>query len=166
MPVPAQMAMAERWMRWKLVRRGDGATKRPLTWDGRCASSTDRTTWTALPTAEESRVGDGLGFALGDGFACLDLDHCYDSRGYLADWAKMIVAPYVGRTWIEISPSHDGLHVWGLCGERRGVKVRGLMDVEAYSRGRYMTYTGHCWRDSPARLADLTLAFDVLDKLG
>ena len=165
MPVPPDMAMADRWLRWQLVHRGEGTSKRPVRFDGAPASSTDPATWTSLPTAEQSTTGDGLGFALGDGFACIDLDHCYDSRGHLADWAKMLLAPVAGRTWIEISPSGQGLHIWGRCAERKGVKVRGLMDAEAYSKGRYMTYTGHAWRNSPARLTDLTLLFEVIKRI-
>lgn len=164
--VPEAMAMATRWMRWRRVVRGDGATKMPVCCDGSPASSVDPDTWTTLTLAEESTVGDGLGFALGGGFACIDLDHCYDSRGYLVDWAKMVVAPVEGRTYIEMSPSGDGLHVWGTCAERKGVRVRGLMNAEAYSRGRYMTYTGRRWRGAPSRLADLTFLFDVLERLG
>lgn len=165
MPVPPDMAMADRWLRWRLAHRGDGTSKRPIRFDGAPASSTDPATWTSLPTAEQSTTGDGLGFALGGGFACIDLDHCYDARGHLADWAKMLLAPVAGRTWVEISPSGQGLHIWGRCAERKGVKVRGLMDAEAYSQGRYMTYTGHAWRDSPARLTDLTFLFDIIGKL-
>ncbi|MCT6900141.1 MAG: hypothetical protein M3Z40_03730 [Bifidobacterium sp.] len=165
MPVPPDMAMADRWLRWRLAHRGDGTSKRPIRFDGAPASSTDPATWTSLPTAEQSKEGDGLGFALGGGFACVDLDRCYDSRGHLAGWAKMLLAPVAGRTWVEISPSGRGLHIWGRCAERKGVKVRGLMDAEAYSQGRYMTYTGHAWRDSPARLTDLTYLFDIIGKL-
>ena len=162
---PPQMAMADRWVRWRKVVRGDGASKMPLTVDGTPASSTDPETWAPLEQAEQSGVGDGLGFALGSGFACIDLDHCYDTRGYLADWAKCLIAPVMGRTWIEISPSGDGLHIWGLMPERPGIKVRGIMDAEAYSRGRYITVTGHTFRDSPAKLADLTFLFSLLDRL-
>ena len=165
MPVPPDMAMADRWLRWRLVHRGDGTSKRPIRFDGAPASSTDPATWTSLPTAEQSTVGDGLGFALGGGFACIDLDRCYDARGHLAGWAKMLLAPVAGRTWVEISPSGQGLHIWGRCAERKGIKVRGLMDAEAYSQGRYMTYTGHAWRDSPARLTDLTLLFEVIKRI-
>ena len=163
--VPDAMAMATRWVRWRRVVRGDGATKMPVCCDDSPASSTNPDTWTALSIAEESKTGDGLGFALGDGFACIDLDHCYDSRGYLADWAKMILAPVEGRTYIEVSPSGDGLHIWGMCAPRKGLKVRGLMNVEAYSQGRYMTWTGRRWRDSPSKLADLTFLFDVIERL-
>ena len=152
-------------MRWRRIARGDGPTKLPLTVDGAPASSTDPRTWSALTEAEASTAGDGLGFALGDGFACIDLDHCYDSRNHLADWAKMLIAPVEGRTWIEISPSGDGLHIWGTAPETTGIRVRGLMNAEAYSQGRYMTYTGRAFRDAPAALADLTFLFDVLRRL-
>jgi primase-polymerase (primpol)-like protein len=163
--VPVDMGMADRWLRWRLVHRGDGTSKLPVTIDGHPASSTDPSTWTSLPVAEESKVGDGIGFALGSGFACIDLDHCYDSRNHLEPWAKMILAPVAGSTYIETSPSGDGLHIWGLAGERTGVKVRGLMNVEAYSRSRFMTWTGKAFHDAPAKLADLTYLFDVISRL-
>lgn len=159
--------MADRWLRWERVARGDGATKRPLTASGAAASSTDPRTWSPLVEAEASDVGDGIGFALGGGFACIDLDHCYDARGRLSDWAKMLLAPVMGRTYIEVSPSGDGLHIWGLAPERTGIRVRNDlgMNIEAYSQGRYMTYTGHTFRDSPMQLADLTFLFDVTRRL-
>lgn len=106
-----------------------------------------------------------MGFVLGDGFACIDLDHCYDGRNHLTDWAKMLIAPVRGKTYIEISPSGEGLHIWGRAAERTGVKVRGIMNAEAYSRARYITYTGHVWRQSPATLTDLTFLFDVITRL-
>ena len=62
---PARMAMADRWVRWRKVVRGDGTTKIPLTIDGTTASSTDPGTWSTFGAAEASTVGDGLGFALG-----------------------------------------------------------------------------------------------------
>lgn len=139
----------------------------PLTVNGLPASSTNPDTWTALVAVESCTIGDGIGFALGNGFACIDLDHCYDSRGHLADWAKMIIAPVEGKTYIETSPSGDGLHIWGCAAERTGLRVRNDlgMNIEAYSQSRYMTYTGHTWRKSPTRLTDLTFLFNVVARL-
>lgn len=165
--MPAEMKDAGRWLRWKRVTRGDGTTKRPVTTDGKPASSTDHATWSTFEQARRSAAGDGMGFALGDGFACIDLDHCYDGQGHLKDWAKMILAPVEGRTYIEISPGGDGLHIWGTAPERTGIKVRNElgMNIEAYSQGRYMTCTGRTWRKSPQRLTDLTYLFDVIARL-
>jgi len=159
------MTHADRWLRWKRVTRGDGTTKRPITIAGRPASSTDPATWCAWWDALGSTAGDGLGFALGGGFACIDLDHCYDRRNHLTDWAKMLLAPVEGRTYIETSPSGDGLHIWGRCAPRAGVRARGLVTAEAYSRDRYMTVTGRPWHHAPATLADLTFLFDVIERL-
>lgn len=159
------MARADRWTRWRYAPRGDGRTKQPVRPDGSPASSTDRRTWCDFSAANSSRIGDGLGFMLGDGFACIDLDHCYTPQRHLEPWAKMILAPVVGKTYIEVSPGGDGLHIFGTCAERSGIKVRGIADAEAYSRGRYMTVTGRTWRDSPAKLADLTFLFDLLERL-
>lgn len=106
--IPYEMTHADRWLRWKRVTRGDGTTKRPITIAGRPASSTDPATWCAWWDALGSTAGDGLGFALGGGFACIDLDHCYDRRNHLTDWAKMLLAPVEGRTYIETSPPATG----------------------------------------------------------
>nr|WP_240544343.1 bifunctional DNA primase/polymerase [Bifidobacterium sp. SO4] len=159
------MVAANRWVRWQRIVRGDGTTKNPRTIDGRQASSTDPTTWSPFADARISTIGDGMGFVLGDGFACIDLDHCYDARNHLTDWAKMLIAPVQGKTYIETSPSGDGLHIWGRAPERTGLKVRGIMNAEAYSRARYITYTGRAWHKSPAILADLTFLFDVIARL-
>ena len=89
----------------------------------------------------------------------------HDRRNHLTDWAKMLLAPVEGRTYIETSPSGDGLHIWGRCAPRAGVRTRGLVTAEAYSRDRYMTVTGRPWHHAPATLADLTFLFDVIERL-
>ena len=136
-----------------------------ITIAGRPASSTDPATWCAWWDALGSTAGDGLGFALGGGFACIDLDHCYDRRNHLTDWAKMLLAPVEGRTYIETSPSgRRAAHLGTLRAPRRR-RARGLVTAEAYSRDRYMTVTGRPWHHAPATLADLTFLFDVIERL-
>ena len=159
---PADMIMETRWVNWKQVRRGDRITKMPVQPNGDPAASTDAATWTDYDTASELRAGTGIGFVLGDGFACIDLDHCYDSRNHLADWAKPLLA-LAGDTFIEISPSGDGLHIWGLCKPRKGMKLRDGENIEAYSQGRYITVTGKPYKTSKRRLADITTLMDLIE---
>ena len=158
---PERMLMQTRWVNWKPVRRGEQMTKMPIQPDGDPASSTDPTTWTDYETASELRSGTGVGFVLGDGYACIDLDHCYDNRNHLADWAKPLLALAEG-TFIEISPSGDGLHIWGLCEPRRGMKLRDGGNIEAYAQGRYITVTGRPYRTSVRALKDITILFDLV----
>lgn len=160
------MMMTDRWVRWRYEPRGQYITKIPLTLEGVLASSTDKNTWADYASVSESNVGDGFGFCLGSGFACIDLDHCYTSNHKLMPWAKMLLAPVQGQTYIELSPSGDGLHIWGkVTHDYTGMKLRDMMNVEAYAHGRYITVTRKVWRKSPARLANLDYLFTLIQRL-
>jgi len=140
--LPRELTSRRRWVRHD--------RKVPITPDGRAASSTDPSTWSTHSEAARSRVGDGLGFALGDGIACLDIDHCLDGRGRPDARARAILARVPGA-YVEISPSGRGLHVWGVAPEQPG---RRRIAYEAYSTGRYITVTGRVYQRG--KLVDLS----------
>jgi primase-polymerase (primpol)-like protein len=157
--VPVALRDRGRW-----VRRS--AKKIPMMPSGKFASSTNPTTWSTLEDAGASQRGTGLGFVLnGDGIVCLDLDHCLED-GELAAWARPIIEA-LPSTWIEISPSGDGLHVWGLGDAETGrvLPVDGGK-VEIYSQGRYITVTETPWKGAPLHLADLRPAVRTLIDAG
>lgn len=108
--------------------------------DGMSASSTDFQTWDDFK-AVQSGAGDGFGFMLGDGFGCIDLDGCLVG-GVASDGAREVLDANPG-CFVEYSVSGRGLHVFGLLGERRGVKRRG---IEVYSRARFIRTTGRIYR--------------------
>jgi hypothetical protein len=136
--LPAEMVAAPRWIRRT-------ANKVPLTVNGVNASSTNPATWSDYSTAVASPYGVGLGFVLGGGFACIDLDHCIVG-GELTQTALGFIARYP-RHYIEISPSGDGLHIWGTAPEAAGTRVNlNGLSVETYSAGRYITVTGNVYQ--------------------
>lgn len=139
------MVAAARWVRHD--------RKRPVRPDGSPASSTDPATWSTLARAERGTAGSGLGFVLGDGIACLDLDHCLDARGRVAAWAVRILDSVPGA-YVEVSPGGDGLHVWGTAPPGKGSRRSG---VEAYSAGRFITVTRRVFRAGD--LVDLSSFF-------
>jgi len=143
--LPAELRAACRWARH--------SRKRPLTADGAQASSTDPLTWTSYAVAARSGVGDGLGFMLGAGFACLDIDHCLWDDG-TPDVRALAILEQVPGAYVEVSPSGDGLHVWGLASPRKGRRTPGF---EVYSVDRFMTVTGRVFR--PGGLVDLSMFF-------
>lgn len=154
--LPADLVAEDRWVRH--------TRKRPITPAGRPASSTNPDTWSPLSAVDEATAGDGIGFVLnGDGIACIDIDHCLRPNGSLEPWAAALLRR-VPTTWIEVSPSGTGLHVWGIAtvGKGRMLKRPGGGAVEIYDRGRYITVTRNAFRRSPRTLADLT---DVIDTL-
>lgn len=148
--VPLRMRRLHRWIRH--------AAKVPRTVVGRAASSTDPATWSTFDQALASSVGDGLGFVLAaDGIACIDLDHCLDG-GVLADWARGILDA-CDPTYVEVSPSGTGLHVFGRGTVGKGRRHEGL---ECYDRGRYMTVTGRRFECAPVRLGRIQAALDLI----
>jgi primase-polymerase (primpol)-like protein len=133
--------------RW--IRRDSDKVPRQV--DGRPASSTNPTTWCSFHDATTSTAGVGLGFVLGDGVGCIDLDHCLDADGNPNEQARRILS-MAPATFIEVSPSGDGLHIWGKLPQAPGRRANG---VEVYSTGRYITVTNRPWRTSSPVLADL-----------
>lgn len=146
--LPVEMTSRDRWMR-------RSALKRPITVRGKSASSTDPRTWSPYVAAVASPVGAGLGFALGDGIGCIDLDHCLDGA-VLQPWAAEIVAANP-NTYIEVSMSGTGLHIFGLIAEAPGRKLRDGRNIEVYSQGRYIAVTGDSFGKAPVALAELIL---------
>lgn len=138
-----ELRRRDRWLRHD--------RKRPIQPGGAPASSTNPNTWTTYDKAAASTKGSGLGFALGDGIACIDLDHCLID-GVLADWAEPIVAACRG-TYIEISPSGEGLHIFGFAEVGKGRKRNG---IEVYDRARYMTVTLRRYKRAALELRDLS----------
>lgn len=140
--LPIELTSRARWVRRNV-------DKVPLTVDGRAASSTNPATWTTYKKAKASKIGAGLGFVLGDGIGCVDLDHCI-INGQVTAWAQDIL-DQVGPTYIEVSPSGNGLHLWGYLEEGPGRRRKG---VEVYSVGRYITISGTTFTNAP--LANLS----------
>lgn len=143
---PAELRSRPRWVSWS-------PRKVPLTAAGKVASSTDPSTWAPFSAV---RSLPRKGFVLnGDGIVCIDIDHCI-TDGALEPAAAEWVAE-LPRTYVEVSPSGTGLHIWGHGDVTLGRRLtfRGL-HVEVYGTGRYMTVTGRPMRGSVPRLADLS----------
>ena len=151
--LPARMAAGRRFVRYS-------AQKVPLTVGGRAASSTNPASWTTLDKARRARVGVGVGYVLGDGIGCIDLDD-YFTGDELKPWAAEIIAANPD-TFTEVSMSGRGLHVFGLLPEGAGRVIRDGRKIEVYSVGRYIALTGRRFGDAAATLRPLNL--DPLDR--
>lgn len=141
---PADLKALRRWVSWRYVRRGTRMTKRPL------QSTTRPCAWLASSEACDLVArgeADGVGFVLGEGVLCSDLDNCIGLTGTLHEIAKDAMAL---ATYIEQSPSGRGLHIWIRArisrsrniGPHDGVPRHEIYDGRAGST-RFVTVTGN-----------------------
>lgn len=148
-PIPREMKETARWVCWVAVPklRRDGSTEytkepRQPRSPKRKASSTNAGTWSDFETAVgvvQRGEAHGLGFALGDGWAGVDVDDALtaDARR-LSQQGDDIVLRF--QSYSELSPSGTGVHVIV-----RGELPEGRREgkIELYAAGRYFTVTGH-----------------------
>jgi len=131
--IPAELRARDRFVRF-------AKNKRPIMVAGfgdASASSTNPATWASYQDALASSKGAGLGFVLnGDGIGVIDLDHCIDN-GVVASWALDIMDANAG-TFMEISTSGTGIHIWGLLTSQPGRVIRDGRNIEVYTTGRYV----------------------------
>jgi len=144
--IPSELRALPRWIRH--------SKKVPITFQGNPASSTNSLTWTDFTRASQSQVGDGLGFVLnGDGIICIDLDHCFDGK---PNAEAQVLIDALPNTYIEVSPSGTGLHIWGYAALSKGRRFsRNGLSVEVYPNGRYLTVTGNALIRAPFQALDL-----------
>lgn len=149
--VPTEMAVRPRWVRWKPIWVRGRWTKMPLAVAGGPAKSTDPATWS---TYREALAGSQrIGFVLGEGIGCIDLDHAIDDDGHVKPWARRIL-DHTPATYVEVSASGHGLHIFGHLPEAPG-RARHDLGIEVYSRQRYIAVTGQRFEEAPLALADI-----------
>ncbi len=163
--IPEDLKTVARWTAWRLTMRGQRPTKEPVNpWTGHNASSTDPHTWAPFDVAlhrYETNSLDGLMFALGTGYAGVDIDKCRDrNTGEISADARAMVTDLDSYT--EISPSGTGLKVF-----MRGVlppDCRRKGQVEMYDAGRLFTMTGYHLGGTPVTVEERTSQLAALHR--
>lgn len=160
--VPILLKKYDRWLCWNWVWKEDRNKydKPPLDpRTGKCASSTDPSTWCSFAEAHAAQVSGkyhGIGFALGEAapginFSGFDLDDC------IVDGKIRPDAIYLGQllhSYAELSPSWEGVKVFCLGKLPVGRRSESDRHFEIYDSGRYFTVTGHHLDDWPREVLD------------
>jgi len=157
---PPDLAALPQWVCWRLEKdaKGERDTKIPYNpRSGGKASSTNPDTWTDLDFAAracELHRYSGLGFVFTReaGIVGVDIDHCIVD-GVLNDTAAAILTK-LPPTYIEISPSGTGLHIFLRGAMPEGGMRNAKTGVEMYSHARYFTMTGKRYGDCPVVVAE------------
>jgi primase-polymerase (primpol)-like protein len=172
--VPDGLAERDQWVLWRYESRDGKSTKVPYQPNGCRADSTDSRTWATFEIAlnawrryRQRYAGLGFVFAKDGGLAGIDLDDSLDEQHNVKTWAQRIVEQF-GDTYLEISPSGQGLKIWvqgSLPTNVPGVKI-GDGSIELYDHARYFAVTGRAFRGAPFQIEnhtnDLLLLYDRL----
>ena len=165
--LPVELLEAPRWivfhLAWVEVKGKRKLQKTPYNArTGKLARSNDARTWSTYGRACQALAAYEyavLGFATGDGFACVDLDKCRDAaNGELKPEARAIVDELA--SYSEVSPSGTGVHIWV-----RGVLPTGgrkKPDIEMYAGSQFITITGEALEGAPPALNERTDALATL----
>jgi hypothetical protein len=159
---PAELAALPQWVCWRLEKdaKGERDTKIPYNpRSGGKASSTNPGTWNTLEFAEKAQrqhsyTGLGFVFTKEADIVGVDIDHCIDpTTGALNETAAAILGK-VPPTYVEISPSGTGLHIFLRGAMPAGGSKNSKSGVEMYAHARYFTMTGKRFHDAPLEIAE------------
>ena len=144
--IPSDLRGVQRWVLWRHTWSKGRWSKLPFTIHGKCASSTDPTTWATFEACWDTTIldssYDGVGIVIdGTDFQGIDLDDCRDpSTGALSDLAQEVLARVQG--YAEVSPSGTGIKLFSVT-NLKGSTANNNKGIELYDSGRYFTVTGH-----------------------
>lgn len=151
---PQELAVLPNWVCWRLEKdtkhqRDAKIPYCPAT--GKRASPSNPATWGTLDDAllaasQYTYSGIGFMFTAESGIIGIDIDHCL-VNGQPNDVAADILA-HLSPTYIEVSPSGTGLHIFLKGTIPSGGNRNNKSGVEMYSTGRYFTMTGRTFEKS------------------
>ena len=133
----------KRWLMWRKEEKDGRLTKVPYTTTGKRASSTEAADWCRFDDVLAA-IGrfDGIGIVFTGAELGVDLDHCITDGAVSEKIAAFIDQ---AQTYVEVSPSGTGLHLYfNLTGTLELERNRSG-SVECYIKGRYFTVTGKAW---------------------
>jgi len=147
-----ELIQRDQFVNYVFEPKGERTTKPPVDADGHKINAQDSANWRSFE--DVVAVNDQIGFVLTDDdpFLFIDLDHVL-KEGKLCDWAEELIAE-LPATYIEISPSGDGLHMLYKLNDTPNIKTnkRKFDDgtvLEVYFNKRYFTITGNVYNSTP-----------------
>lgn len=160
--LPAQMVESDEWV----VRDADKLPYSPHTEKkGRTFLPGFTASFEKAEEVAKSPLYAGVGFVFSErteGFVFIDLDKCIDESGCYSELAEKVLS-LCPDTYAEVSPSGEGLHIFGhgfLAGGQAIKEER----FEVYSTGRYSTVTGDVLEERAGKWGSVQKAVDYLQK--
>lgn len=165
--IPSTMKKMNNWIFWRKELRDGRTTKIPInakTFGNAMSNNPD--TWCTYEYVyknfDKSKVnGAGFMLPLDKSITMIDLDHCIEN-GKINQFALNIMNCFKD-TYIEISQSGTGIHIFVLGGVEKSVKTT---EIEIYSEKRFCALTGNALQamDLAEHQKELNILFEQYGK--
>jgi len=136
-----------RWVNYRIAIRDRKKVKLPVSpFTGRLASSTDPKDWATYAVAKKASSDVGIVFTPEQTVLGIDIDHCL-TNNKITHEEKNTIAELIleADTYTELSPSGEGLHLILKIDSALVLTSNKKAPFEAYTSGRYFTFTGNCY---------------------
>lgn len=154
----------KRWVAWKMQVRQGKKTKLPYQINGKLASSTDPLTWSTYDDVKKYSENIGIVFTPDKKLLGIDIDHCL-KNSEIEHEQKEAIEKFIeeANSYCEVSPSGEGLHLFLDLSEPLELTSNKRAPYEAYSSGRYFTFTNQPYKDQiDLRTVSATEALSLL----
>jgi len=144
--IPNELKAIPHWILWGYREKDGNIIKVPIDpKTGAWINAHDPKNWLtfeeAIKYSKELKLGIGFDFTKDLGYVFIDMDHVY-KNGIIED-PRIKSITENADTFIEISPSGEGLHLFFKCPkfDFGSTKIEGL-PIEVYDKARFTTFTG------------------------
>lgn len=170
-PLIKRYGAEARWVNFRIQERKGKITKIPYSpKTKKMASSTEANDWTTYEQAAKVSEQVGIVFTPEKLMLGIDIDHCLKKgTNNITHEDKETIAALIieADTYTEISPSGEGLHLYFELSEPLELSSNKSAPYEAYTEGRYFTFTGNAYKTSrPVRKLDSADALQLLSIIG
>lgn len=143
--IPAELKSLPRWVCYGTLQN----PKAPVNANtGGAAKSNEPATWATFERAVEFAAAHdcGVGFVTGAGYCCLDFDDVKGNKNRDVFFKR--IWQYLDNSYVEISPSGNGFHIWVKVTNEQEFLTRQKPIIEIYHGGQYCTVTGRSLKGS------------------
>lgn len=163
--IPEELKNLPNWVGFRIIPQKDKKSKKiPVdAQTGRFARCNAPETWCLFEEVlKQANVFNfnSIGFALVEPYVGIDIDHCVH-EGVISPLAQSIITDL--NSYTEFSPSKTGVHI--ICkGTLPQDRKLTSLNVEMYSRKRFLTFTGNVLDQTPVEIHDRSQELAVLYK--
>lgn len=149
--VPLELKQMKQWVCYRAIQKGERVAKVPVhPSNGKAMDINNKENWFTFAEVVQEIIngnehvsGIGFVFSESDPYVGIDLDYCINEEGNFSSLAQEVISMFVGKAYIEFSPSMRGIHIIAKGKKPCELSKNAKIGIEVYDQKRYFTVTGN-----------------------